>query len=74
MRRHNTSILTISLKKNRQKVNKVMGLPVLVTIRFKVKQSRAKEELHGRGGRDKIKRVNGASGMSSSDNCQVNIC
>lgn len=51
-----------------------MGLLVLVTVRFKVKQSRAKEELHGRGGRDKIKRVNGASGMSSSDNCQVNIC
>lgn len=56
MRRHNTSILTISLKKNRQKVNKVMGLLVLVTVRFKVKQSRAKEELHGReGGETKSK-------------------
>lgn len=33
-----------------------MGLLVLVTIKFKVKQSRAKEELHGReGGETKSK-------------------
>lgn len=75
MRRHKTSILTISLKKNRQKANKVMGLLVLATIRFKSKQSRAKEGLHERdGGETKSKRVNGASGISSSNNCQVIIC